>query len=160
MYDYKDPECGKKINKDTDDSLKLAWDTISLKSSAEICSEALSSDATGTRYGSILPVKFPREGVESKMTMMYTIFGEEYEKAGRTSPASPEDFAFAKKFFGITEKLLAEGKLQTHPEKVGANGLEGALQGMQDMKDDKVSGQKLVYRVAETPADSKAEVDL
>lgn len=94
------------------------------------------------------------------MTMMYTIFNEEYEKAGRHTPASPEDFEFAKKVFNITEKLLADGRLKTHPEKVGPNGLEGALQGMQDMKADKVSGQKLVYRVAETPANSKLEVEL
>lgn len=91
---------------------------------------------------------------------MYTIFNESFQKAGRDNPAMPDDFEFAKKFSGITEKLLAEGKLKTHPEKVGAKGLEGALQGMQDMKDDKVSGNKLVYRVRETPGDSKAEVEL
>lgn len=94
------------------------------------------------------------------MTMMYTIFNEEYEKAGRHSPASPEDFEFAKHIFTITEKMLADGSLKTHPEKVGPNGLEGALQGMQDMKAEKVSGQKLVYRVAETPAKSTVEVEL
>lgn len=107
-----------------------------------------------------MPSKLPRDGVETKMTMMYTIFGEEYEKAGRTSPASAEDFEFAKHFFGITEKMLADGTLKTHPEKVGSKGLEGALQGLQDLKNDKVTGQKLVYRVAETPSGSNAEVEL
>lgn len=160
MYDYKDPECAKKINKDTNDSLKYAWDTISLDGSAKICAEALSSDPSGARYGSILPVKLPREGVETKGTFMYTIFNDPFEKAGKTTPAVPEDFEYAKKVFGVAEKLLAEGKLKTHPEKVGSNGLEGALQGMQDMKADKVSGQKLVYRVAETPANSTTEIEL
>jgi hypothetical protein len=82
---------------------------------------------------------------------MYTIFNEEFQKGGRTTPASKEDFDFAKKFFEITEKLMAEGKLKTHPEKVGEKGLEGALKGMEDMKAGKVSGVKLVYRVADTP---------
>ena len=91
---------------------------------------------------------------------MYTIFNDPFTKAGRETPAVPEDFEFAKQFFNITEKLLAEGKLKTHPEKVGEKGLEGALHGMQDMKDDKVSGSKLVYRVRDTPKDSKAEVEL
>lgn len=91
---------------------------------------------------------------------MYTIFNEAFEKAGKTTPAVPEDFEFAKKIFSIAEKLLAEGKLKTHPEKVGSNGLEGVLQGFQDMKADKVSGQKLVYRVADTPPNSSAEVEL
>ncbi|KAK5100823.1 hypothetical protein LTR70_001141 [Exophiala xenobiotica] len=160
VYDYRESDCGKNINKDTNDSLKLVWDTISLESSAKICAEAMSSDTSGARYGSILPVKFPKEGVETTMTFMYTIFNDAFEKAGRTTPPVPEDFEFAKKFFDITEKLLHEGKLKTHPEKVGQDGLEGALQGMQDMKNDKVSGKKLVYRVRETPQDSKAEVEL
>jgi hypothetical protein len=126
VYDYKSPTCGKDINSDTNDSLKLIWDTISLPPTAAICAEAISSDATGARYGSILPVKFPKEGVETTMTFMYTIFNEPFTKAGRDTPAVPEDFEFAKKFFDITEKLLAEGKLKTHPETVGPKGLEGA----------------------------------
>lgn len=158
VYDYKDPDCGKKINKDTNNSLKFAWDTISLESSAKICAEALSSDGSGARYGSILAVKLPRDDVEDTTTMMYTIFNESYEKGGRQTPAIPEDFEFAKKIFSIAETLLAEGKLMTHPEKVGANGLEGALQGMKDMQENKISGKKLVYRVRDTPADSTAEV--
>ncbi|KAK5078520.1 hypothetical protein LTR64_003067 [Lithohypha guttulata] len=160
VYDYRDSDCAKKINKDTNDSLKLAWDTISLEPSAKICSEALSSDSSGARYGSILPVKLPRDGVETTMTFMYTIFNDPFEKAGRQTPAVPEDFEFAKKFFDITEKMLAEGKLKTHPEQVGPKGLEGALQGMQDLKNDKVTGKKLVYRVRETPEASNVEVEL
>lgn len=160
VYDYKDKDCGKNINKDTNDSLKLVWDTISLESSAKICAEAMSSDTSGARYGSILPVKLPKEGVETTMTFMYTIFNEEFEKAGRKTPAVPEDFEFAKKFFDITEKLLHDGKLKTHPEKVGEKGLEGALHGMEDMKNDKVSRAKLVYRVRETPENSSLEAKL
>ncbi|KAK4973094.1 hypothetical protein LTR42_006388 [Elasticomyces elasticus] len=155
VYDYKDPECGKKINKDTDNKLTLALD-----SAAKICAEAMSSDPSGAKYGSILGVKFPREGVETKATFMYTIFNEPFTKGGKDFPAVPEDFEFAKQFFGITEKLLAEGKLKTHPEQVGPDGLAGALQGMEDMKNDKVSGKKLVYRVSDTPSDSKAEAKL
>ncbi|WPG99979.1 chaperonin 10-like protein [Acrodontium crateriforme] len=160
VYDYKDPECGKKINKDTNDSLKLAWDTISLESSAKICSDAFSSDPTGAKYGTILPVKLPREGIETTFTFMYTIFGDGFTKAGRETPAVPEDFEFARKFFGITEELLADGKLKTHPAKVGSKGLEGVLQGLEDMKNEKVSRNKLVYKVAETPEGSSAEVEL
>lgn len=162
VYDYKDPNCGKNINKDTNDSLKLIWDCIALESSAKICAEALSSDTNGTKYGTVLPVKLPgrEKDAETMFTFMYTIFNDPFQKAGRDYPAMPEDFEFAKKFFGLTETLLAEGKLKTHPEKVGEKGLEGALQGMQDMKNEKVSGNKLVYRVRETPKDSKAEIEL
>ncbi|EMC98222.1 hypothetical protein BAUCODRAFT_66865 [Baudoinia panamericana UAMH 10762] len=160
VYDYRDPDCGKQINKDTKDSLKLIWDTVSVPESAQICAEAMSSDTSGARYGSILPVKYPTEGVEVVSTLMYTIFDAPFKKFGMDFPPVPEDFEFAKKFFDITEKLLAEGKLKTHEEQVGPHGLQGVLEGFQQMKEGKVSGRKLVYRVAETPKDTKAEVQL
>ncbi|KAK4546691.1 hypothetical protein LTR36_001909 [Oleoguttula mirabilis] len=160
VYDYKDPNCGKNINKDTNDSLKLVWDTICTESTVKICAEAMSSESNGARYGSILGEELPRQDVDSTFTSMYSIFNEAFTKGGEDEPAAPEDFEFSKRFFAITEKLLAEGKLKTHPAKVGPKGLEGALQGMEDMKNGKVSASKLVYRIAETPADSKAEVDL
>lgn len=91
---------------------------------------------------------------------MYTIFNDAFSKAGLDMPALQEDFDFAKNFFGITEDLLADGKLKTHPEKVGSKGLEGVLQGLEDLKNDKVTGAKLVYRVRDTPTGSNAEVGL
>jgi NADPH:quinone reductase-like Zn-dependent oxidoreductase len=160
-YNYNDADCGQKINKDTNDSLKLAWDCIGPDSGPQICAAALSSDPKGARYGSIAGVKWPRkDGVETMNTMMYTIFDEAFKKFGVDFPKSPEDFEFARKFFQLTEKLLAEGKLKTHPEEVRGNGLEGALQGMQDMKDGKISAAKLVYRIADTPAGSSASAKL
>lgn len=160
VYNYRDADCAKQIRKDTNDSLKYVWDTISLEASAKICAEALSSDPSGARYGSILPVKLPRDGVEQNMTFMYTIFNDSFKKGDNEYPPSQEDFDFAKKVFELAEKFLAEGKLKTHPEEVRSGGLEGVLKGLQDLKNDKVSGVKLVYRVRETPADSQAEVEL
>ncbi|KAJ8603949.1 hypothetical protein MRB53_042016 [Persea americana] len=162
VYDYNDPECGKKINNDTQNKLRYAWDTISLASSAKICSEALtSSPDAGARYGAILPVKLPREdnSVAQTWTLMYTIFNEPIEEGPFVSPALPEDFAFAKKFSAITEDLLAQGKLKTHPEQVNAKGLEGVLQGLQDLAAGKVSAKKLVYRIDDTQSGVEIETD-
>jgi len=149
-FDYNDPDAASKIRSLTNNTLRLAWDTISEESSAKFCADALSSDKGG-RYGSILPVKCPRDDVESVSTLMYTVFGEEFEFAGNKVPASKEDFEFAREFMAITERLLAEGKLKPHAEKVGEGGLEGVLKGLDDLKTGKVSGSKLVYRVDETP---------
>jgi hypothetical protein len=85
---------------------------------------------------------------------VYTIFNEPFTKSGNDVPAIPEDFASAKSIVSTVEKLLADGKLKTHPEKVGSNGLKGVLQGMLDLKNGKVRGEKLVYRVEETPDES------
>ncbi|EXJ54613.1 hypothetical protein A1O7_09954 [Cladophialophora yegresii CBS 114405] len=151
VFDYNDKDAAVKIRKLTDDKLKLAWDTISEKDSAQFCADALSSAGSGCKYGSILPVSCPREDVESVSTLMYTIFGESFKFGPQEFPAVDEDFEYAKKFMAMTEGLLREGKIKAHKQTVGEGGLEGVLRGMEDMKNGKVSGEKLVYRVAETP---------
>ncbi|OCT48175.1 Protein TOXD [Cladophialophora carrionii] len=150
VFDYNDKEAAAKIRQLTDDKLNLAWDTISEKDSARFCADALST-GSGGRYGSILPVSCPRDDVESVSTLMYTIFGEPFKFGPQEFPAVDEDFEYAKKFLAMTEGLLKEGKIKAHKQTVGKDGLEGVLKGMEDMTNGKVSGEKLVYRVAETP---------
>lgn len=53
-------------------------------------------------------------------------------------------------FLSIAEKLWEEGKWKPHPTRVGSGGLIGVLGGMKEMKEGKVSGEKLVYLVDET----------
>lgn len=103
----------------------------------------------------------PREDIEVTRTLMYTVFGETFHhKCGVEYPASSEDFEFAKEFVNITEQLLQKGLLKPHPGKIGERGLEGALNGLQDLKEGRVSRNKLVYRVSETPKDSELQVEL
>jgi hypothetical protein len=62
-------------------------------------------------------------------------------------PAKPQDFEFAKTFWELATKLLTSQQLTVHPAKVGSGGLEGVLDGMNQLKEGKVSGVKLVYRI-------------
>lgn len=157
-FNYADSDVGQQIKDYTSNKLAYAFDTIGQESSAKICAEALSTLsstelASGEkRYATILQAKLPRDpnDVVFVGTMMYSMFGEEYTKGGRTTPPSMEDFEFQKKFMGLTEKLLAEGKLKTHEEDVRPGGLQGVLKGLEDLKNDRVSGKKLVYNVADT----------
>ncbi|QGA21042.1 hypothetical protein EYB26_008752 [Talaromyces marneffei] len=150
-FDYNEPNVGAQIREYTQNKLEYAWDTVSEEGSAKICSDALTSEP-GAKYGNILNVKSPREDVETVNTLMYTVFGEAFKFGkGAELPAIPEDFEYTKKFIALTEKLLAEGKLKAHRVKLGADGLKGVLKGLNDMKAGKVSGEKLVYRVEETP---------
>ena len=64
-------------------------------------------------------------------------------------PANEEDAQFMEMFIPIAEKLLAEGKIKVHPPSVRPGGLRGILEGFQDLREGKVSGEKLVYRVAD-----------
>ncbi|KAK5045050.1 hypothetical protein LTR84_010198 [Exophiala bonariae] len=150
VFDYNEPNIGQKIREYTQNKLKLAWDTVSESESATIVAQAMSTESGG-RYGSILPNKFPRDDVKHESTLMYTIFGEAFRFGPTEFPPVPEDFEYTKTFLGIVEKLLADGKLKPHSAQVGKDGLEGVLKGLDDLKNGNVSGQKLVYRVSETP---------
>lgn len=93
----------------------------------------------------------PREDVEARTTLGYTIFGEGFTKAFGPGhfPASQEDYEFGKKFWKLSEKLLAEGKFKVHRPDVRGGGLEGVLEGLDELRQGKVSGKKLVYKISE-----------
>ncbi|KAK5280567.1 hypothetical protein LTR40_006170 [Exophiala xenobiotica] len=149
-FDYQDPTIGKTIRMLTENNLRYAWDTIAIESSARICADALST-SPGTRYGTTNPIQSPRVDVESSSVVMYTMFGEPFTFGDREFAASPEDFDFAKMFMSLTENLLEEGKLKTHPEILREGGLAGVIQGLDELKSGKVSSGKLVYRITDTP---------
>ncbi|KAF7118390.1 hypothetical protein CNMCM5793_007907 [Aspergillus hiratsukae] len=149
VYDYNDPDAAAKIRKATDNKLKYVLDTISLESSAKFCDEALSTE--GGEYTSLLIVPIKRENVNDRWTLGYSAVGERFFFGETEWPAKPEDFEFGSKFWSVAEKLLAEGKVKPHRPKVCPGGLKGVLKGLQLMREGKVSGEKLVYNVAETP---------
>ncbi len=151
VFDYNASDCGAQIRSYTDNKLFHAFDCIAQEASAKICAEALSSSGE-IHYSALLPVtKFPREDVDTRFTMAYTAIGEEYVKFGTKTPAKRDDYEFAKKFWALSDKLVADGKIKPHPVKVGEKGLEGVLEGLQQMREGEYSGVKLVYRTADTP---------
>lgn len=145
VFDYKDPECASKIREHTKDSLKHAFDCISEGSSPTICANAISSK--GGVISFLLPAQSPRDDVEDRHTLGYTIAGEAFDFGGRHFPASQEDFEFAGMFWKMAEKLFADGKVKAHPKEVRSGGLEGIFGGLNDLKTGKVSGTKLVYKI-------------
>ncbi|KAK3720059.1 hypothetical protein LTR37_003882 [Vermiconidia calcicola] len=148
-FDYNDPECGKKIREYTQDKLTKVFDCISEGESPKICCDAVSSKGGVISY--LLAAKHERQDVENRHTLAYTVTGESFKYGPKEMPAKPEDFEFAKKFWELSSKLISSAQIAVHPPKVGPDGLKGVLQGLDDIKDGKVSGVKLVYRVSETP---------
>lgn len=147
-FDYKDSACASSIREHTKDKLEYCFDTISTKESAQICADALSTDGKA-KYTNLLPVEFPRKDVENGYTLAYTALGEAFEfRGGMKFPAKPEDLEFGAKMWSLAEKLLGEGKIQAPPMEVREGGLEAIGQGLDDLKENKVSGKKLVYPIA------------
>lgn len=148
VYDYNDPESAAKIHELTKNNLKLVFDTISLEDSARFSDNALSTE--GGEYSALLPIKLKRENVNDRSTLAYTVIGEPFDFGSNSIPALPQDKEFAESFIPVAEKLLAEKKIKVHPTKVLPEGLNGVPSGLQQMKDGKVSGEKLVYNIADT----------
>ncbi|KAK9489712.1 chaperonin 10-like protein [Lipomyces doorenjongii] len=149
VFDYKDPKSVANIREYTNNNLIYAWDTISSESSAKFCADALSS--TGGKYAALLDIKAPRDDIDSCWTIAYTVFGEPFLWPPASIPAVTEDYEFGKKWTDIVSKLLLDGKIKAHKQRVCKEGLKGVLEGLQLMRENKVSGEKLVYRVGETP---------
>ncbi|OQU97051.1 hypothetical protein CLAIMM_03054 [Cladophialophora immunda] len=143
VFDYRDSDCAAKIRQRANDNLKLVWDCISEKSSAKICTDAL---ASGGVYGTILQVDSPRDDIQVKYTLGYTCVGEPVDKGFFKQDDTTADFEFMKKFIPIAESLLHQGKLKPHPVRLG-NGLENVIDGMDMLRQGKVSGEKLVYKL-------------
>lgn len=143
-FDYKDPDVTDQIKKYTNGNLKYIWDTIALPPTAEICAAVISPGGT---YGAILEVKLPRDDVKQTFSLGYTASGEPVKKWHWDYKDTTADFEFMKKFVReVAEPILAAGKLKGHPPKI-TQGLENVFEGLDLLKHDKVSGQKLVYRL-------------
>lgn len=96
-----------------------------------------------------IPFPRPESEVRNVFFLGYTVAGEAFEIEGERWEAVPEDWELAKRFFTLAEKLVGGGLIKAHPAKVMEGGLEGIVGGMQMLKEGKVSGVKLVYRVGE-----------
>ncbi|KAH8816970.1 chaperonin 10-like protein [Xylogone sp. PMI_703] len=142
VFDYKDADCGEKINRLTNNSLRLAWDTISTSDSAKIVAEALTSKDSA-RCAMISKAEFPRDDIQPALTMAYTAVGEDKLIGGYSLPASKEHFEAEKKIMELGRELIASGKIRVQPPKL-IGGLENVLDGIQMLRENKVSGGKLV----------------
>lgn len=150
-FDYADPACAERIREFFGDGQPLlhAWDCIASPETARLCVAAMAPE--GGKYRSLLWV--PNEvvlGANPKVTngftFAYTVFGEAFEK-WKKFEASQEDFEFGKMFWELSRELLASGKIKAARTEVnrGGEGLEGVIVGLKELKENKVSGAKLVY---------------
>ncbi|CAK7223482.1 putative secondary metabolism biosynthetic enzyme [Sporothrix bragantina] len=164
VMDYHDTEAAlagikKALN---GEALRYAWDTVSSNETADFCAKALAftpqSAASGEgslHYYCLLSVDIEKikkvdARIEGNVTLYYTAFGEEFEK-WMVFPANKEHLKFAQKFWEQTRKLIDAGKIkpaQTFANR-GGTGLEGVLEGLKELKANKVSGGKLVYTISQ-----------
>ncbi len=96
-----------------------------------------------------MDIPFPRPDVKNVFFLEYTVSGEMFEIEGQVWEVDLVDFELTKRIMVLGEKLVDDGVIKAHPARVEEGGLGGILDGMQILKEHKVSGAKLVYRIGE-----------
>ena len=151
VFDYQSPSCSADIRKWTQNKLRYAWDCVG--NSEVLCAEAL-SESEPSRYGTIVAPASKESLVAANplvdgpfWTLGYRGLAEPFELGGKFFPPSEDELEFAKMFYGLTQDLLAEGRIKPIDLTVNKTGpgLEGVMKGMDEMQAGKVSGTKLVY---------------
>jgi NADPH:quinone reductase-like Zn-dependent oxidoreductase len=153
VFDYHSPTCASEIKQYTKNKLRFVWDCMGTRT--EICAAAMSDTEPGV-YGTINPIKpedveLMRKSYQNisgpHLTLGYDAFGEEYVFMGKTILPKPESLEFATMFYELSQQLLALGVIKPINTIVnkGGNGLEAALNGLDELRAGRVSGAKLVY---------------
>lgn len=101
-----------------------------------------------------------RPDVQQSVTVGYSVYGKAYTLKGIPFPGSIENRTYSTKFWALTEKLFAEGKLKAHPVRVVPGGLAAIFEGLKEQKEWKVSAEKLVYLIGESSLLRKVQTKL
>ncbi|VDB91962.1 unnamed protein product [Peniophora sp. CBMAI 1063] len=145
-FDYRDPDVSNKIKTASEGKIKVAVDTISEQGSVKIIVPALSSE--GGKIATILP--YSDEDIAALGPNVTHWMSSAYD-LNEDLPGAPSRLADAPRYCRLATQLLAEGKVKPTPIRVWPNGLLGINDAMQYMMDGKVSGEKIVFRIADTP---------
>ncbi|CAL5867038.1 uncharacterized protein PFLUO_LOCUS1250 [Penicillium psychrofluorescens] len=162
VFDYRDPGSAAEIRKYTQNSLKFAFDCVATPDSANFCDNAMSSEgghkasinggraiALMSTHASIDPATMKEGNITTSFPLAYTTTGEDLNKAGKFIAARSQDKAYIIAFSSLLEDLLAEGKFKAIRHTVRGQGLHGIAEGLALMREGKVTGEKLVYNIAD-----------
>jgi aspyridone synthetase trans-acting enoyl reductase len=148
-FDYHSPSCRVSIRAYTKGKLQHALDCITDSQSIRVCYAAL-----GTKGGKYTALEPPakqakdRKELQSDWVMALTIFGKAVDLKGPFGrDAAPEDMDWAKSWYRKAEELVAGGTIRPHPAKEMPGGWPEVLEGIDLLRNGKVRGEKLVYRV-------------
>lgn len=139
VFDYKSPTCAGDIRKFTDGKLEFSWDCTGL--GEDICVQAMGGPGKGKLASISALSKFD-------WTLAYDVLGETYQWLdGQIREADAEELKYGTMFMELTRGMLSRGELKIIKQVVnrGGKGLEGVIFGMDELRNDRVSAEKLVY---------------
>ncbi|KIJ47905.1 hypothetical protein M422DRAFT_205804 [Sphaerobolus stellatus SS14] len=136
VFDYNDSDVVEKIRAAAGNNLSRVYDSISENGSIENAVKSIT--APSGRVAVILPPKPDASTSTVKVIQTGAIKASQNPDIGKA-------------VYGLLEAALAKGIFVTNKVKVIPNGLLGVNAGFELGRTHKVSGEKLVYRIAETP---------
>ena len=80
-------------------------------------------------------------------TIVYTALGRPFALPTVKFPALPADREHMASWIPKIKDLVDAGQIKPNPVKVWPGGLEAVSEGLQYMRDGKVSGEKIVYNI-------------
>ncbi|KAI0807670.1 GroES-like protein [Fomes fomentarius] len=147
VFDYKDSSVVQKIKDVTGHSIKKALDTIGEKGAQGMTAESIAPSG-GLVVTLLTPTPSPRKDVEIRLTLLYTAQGRAFDFGpDRHFPASLEDKDQIVQFLKKFPKLASDRAIKPLPIKFWEGGLQAIPDGLQYMREGKVSAEKIVYRV-------------
>ncbi|KAI0255989.1 dehydrogenase [Lactifluus subvellereus] len=148
VVDYRDPVAAAKQIREAAPNVEYAADCVAEGTSPEIVAASLGGKGT-LAHISVLP--YPAvEGVRILSGVVYDCIGKDYDFP-RPFTASPELTEKGRKWIRLLSELLVKANLRPNPVLIQPRGLASVAEGLQYMSEGKVSAQKIVYRIADTP---------
>lgn len=131
--------------------LEYAYDAISENGSMQLLAKAMNNKG---KIAIVLP-RDPSHKLRQVSTSNDQLGFQDVPESVQTVESSvpsahDKDKEFARKYFVLFGRLLAEGLFKTNRPRVLKGGLLGTQEGLQLLKNGQVSAEKLVVRIADT----------
>jgi len=131
------PRYQKKIKEASNGTIKICLDGISEHGSTRLAADAMSDE--GGKIITLLPVKEQlRSGISVQNTLVYSVLDSK-------NVVDRVDIA---EWHQAVPELLSSGKLRIHNIDHKNGGLEAIPEGLNELRQGKVSGKKIVYTLA------------
>lgn len=149
VFDYNDPDCAQKIKSYTRNGLRYILDPFTDAKSIALGYAAMGR--AGGRYACL--EMYPDYVLEKKTVKVGFVMGPallghrlalDY---GYEADENPEMRQFGIEWYQGIQKLLTRGQLRPHPLRILPGRFEAILEGVEMLKQKRVSAQKLVVRI-------------
>ncbi|KAI0636543.1 GroES-like protein [Trametes polyzona] len=151
VFDYRDPDVVQKVKNVSGDTIRAAFDTISERESQRISAEVIAPGGGKAVYIlAVIEDATARTDVERVFTLLYWALGRPFTLKGTKyghQPDRPEDKAHIEQFLKKMPALVKGGLIKPLPIKLWEGGLAAIPDGLQYMREGRVSAEKIVYRV-------------